>query len=127
MDGETLMINLLKSLFRWLVGVVSGSRSHNLVRPSDKGLFDPFSPISSLKKIDNDYQANYGVSNVDNDFEKIMSETSTQEGSFTDNVEPTPAFLFFRVVVVLVALGLGVRLIGLQITQGQENFSLAEG
>lgn len=121
------MSSPLKSALRWIVGVLSGSRSYNLVRPSDKGLFDPFSPISSLKKIDNDYQTNYGVSNVDNDFEKIMSETSAQEGSFTDNVEPTPAFLFFRVIVVLVALGLGMRLIGLQITQGQENFSLAEG
>ncbi len=121
------MNNFFRELQRRLAGILSGSKSHNLVRPSDKGLFDPFSPITSLKEINNDYQPNYGTSNVDNDFQKIMSEASTQEGSFTDNIDPTPAFFFFRIVVIFVALVLGARLIGLQITQGQENFSLAEG
>ncbi|QQG50360.1 MAG: penicillin-binding protein 2 [Candidatus Berkelbacteria bacterium] len=110
---------------KWLWKLVWHPRS--LMRPSDKGLFDPFVPITSLKRVENEYQADYKLTNVDEDFERIMSGYGSANGDFDENVEQLPGFLLFKAVVIVVALVLGVRLIGLQITQGEENYSLAEG
>lgn len=111
--------------FHWLWKFIWRPRS--LIRPSDKGLFDPFVPITSLKRVENEYQADYKLTNVDEDFERIMDGYNSSGKDFDENVEQLPGFLLFKAVVFIVAITLGVRLIGLQITQGEENYSLAEG
>lgn len=113
------------NIFTSLIGLLFRRRS--IIRPSDKGLFDPFVPIGSLKRIENDFTGDFDLTKSNVDFERAMSEQSTAIGEFDENINQAPGFLLFRFLVLAVALALGARLIGLQITQGQENFSLAEG
>lgn len=111
----------------WAIWNFLFRRSTNVIRPSDKGLFDPFVPITSLKRVENEFQADYQLTNVNTDFERLMSENSTRSVDFDENIAQPPGFLTFRLLIMLISLVLGIRLIGLQITRGQENFSLAEG
>lgn len=115
-------MNLLQQFWQALV-----NRYRSVIRPSDRGLFDPFVPISSLKRIENEFQADYKLTTVNEDFERIMRESSSGAADFEENLPSQPSFVMFRFVIIAFALVLGARLIGLQITQGQENFSLAEG
>jgi penicillin-binding protein 2 len=116
------MIKLARDLLVSLLG-----RFRSVIRPSDRGLFDPFVPISSLKRIENEFQADYKLTTVNEDFERIIRETTATSADFEENLPSRPGFILFRIAITVVALVLGGRLISLQITQGQANFSLAEG
>ncbi len=98
----------------------------SLVRPSDRGIFDPFLPITSLKRIENEFQADYELADQKNDYRNTGTGT-VDSLSYEERIESPPAFLGFRLVSVVIALILGWRLVGLQITKGAENFSRAEG
>jgi penicillin-binding protein 2 len=102
------------------------TRRRALVRPDDRGLFDPFLPITSLKRIENEFEAPYELADQRNDFRNTATGR-TESMNFEENVELAPSFISFRIVTILAALVLATRLIGLQITQGAENFSQAEG
>lgn len=94
------------------------SRFGQMVRPraiqsTDSGIFDPFVALGSLKRIDNEYQADYGL--------------TEEKDFFESNGEPKRSFFVIRAIAVLIASVFAFRLISLQITQGQENYQLAEG
>jgi penicillin-binding protein 2 len=101
-------------------------RRQSLVRPTDRGIFDPFLPITSLKRIENEFQADYELADQRNDYRNTGTGI-TDPFNFEENTATTPGFTLFRVITVLIALVLAARLIGLQISQGAENFSRAEG
>lgn len=111
------MLRKLFSLFRI---------KRSLVRPSDRGIFDPFLPITSLKRIENEFQADYELADQKNDYRNTGTGTVDNLG-YEESIEAPPAFLGFRLITVVIALALGWRLVGLQITKGAENFSRAEG
>ncbi len=106
--------------------IIDFFRRRALVRPSDRGLFDPFLPISSLKRIENEFQADYELTDQKNDFRNTGTGI-TDSPNFEENIVATPAFTLFRLLTFVVALVLAARLIGLQISRGAENFSQAEG
>lgn len=110
-------------MFSWLSGLW---RRRSLVRPTDRGIFDPFLPITSLKRIENEFQADYELADQKNDYRNTGTGV-TDSLNFEENVATTPSFGVFRVLTVLIALVLAGRLVGLQISQGAENFSRAEG
>ena len=97
---------VIKSL-RYLVNQLRRQR----IRSSDTGLFDPYTSIGSLKPLANNY------------------ETEAEEvfGGGDDVPKEKRTFFFFRAAVVFVGLIIAYRLIGLQISHGQENYRLAEG
>lgn len=107
---------LLSSLLRW----------RSPVRPDDRGLFDPFLPITSLKRIENEFQADYELADQKNDF-RNNATGSVDSVNFEENVEAQPTLVTFRFLIILAAAVLAFRLMGLQISQGAENFSRAEG
>lgn len=98
----------------------------SLVRSSDRGIFDPFLPITSLKRIENEFQADYELADQKNDYRNTATGV-TDSLNFEENVVANPSFSLLRAVTVVVALVLAGRLVGLQISQGAENFSRAEG
>ncbi len=114
-------MNFFKRFFGWF----DRFRSKSLIRPSDRGLFDPFVPITSLKRLNNEYQAGFEMTSEKDSF--LPPGEAQRPDEFDENVTTTPGFWFFRVVILLAAGVLFFRLIGLQISQGQENFSRAEG
>lgn len=113
-------MKILRGIFNFI------SRRRTLVRPDDRGLFDPFLPITSLKKIENEFETSYEPTDQKNDFRNTGTGV-TESMNFEENIASAPSFIGFRFVTILAALILATRLIGLQITQGAENFSQAEG
>ncbi|MEX0594625.1 MAG: penicillin-binding transpeptidase domain-containing protein, partial [Patescibacteria group bacterium] len=83
-------------------------------RSSDQGIFDPYVPLGSLKQIKEDFSPELPIAETES---QPFDEVTTSRGGFG----------FFKVVTVVIAGLLMFRLIFLQITQGQENFLLAEG
>ncbi len=103
----------LDAFFAWLFSIIRGWFSRSTIKSTDKGLFDPFIPVGPLKRVDWEYQAGY--------------ELTGQPGFFAETDSPTRSFLPLRLLMIIGVAVIGIRLIGLQITQGAENFSLAEG
>jgi len=83
------------------------------IKPTDSGLFDPFVPLGSLRRLENEYLADYPLTNNKDDFES--------------QPEAKREFIPLRLVLFLVIAVFGWRLIALQIANGQENYRLAEG
>lgn len=82
------------------------------VRSTDSGLFDPFVPVGELKPLKGN-QSLWQTESVETD-----QPVSAQESS--------PAYFYFRFLVILLGVILTGRLIVLQISQGQQNYLLAE-
>ncbi len=89
------------------------------IRSTDKGIFDPYVPIGSVKPLSDDYQPMVEAA------EPVTGEPS--EPLSTDQPPTKRALLVFRLLVIVFVAILAFRLIGLQIVQGQQNYSLAEG
>jgi len=87
--------------------------NRSAMRASDSGLFDPFTPIGKLKKVEVEYQASYPLTESKDTFE---TEIKTKRHFY-------PLKILLGVIILIVSF----RLMTLQITQGQENYSLAEG
>ncbi len=99
----------MKSFFRWLQQLFG---KQNL-RSSDTGLFDPFLPIASVKKVDDEQS-----------FDRIAEEA---DPFFSEQVMQRRQFMPFKLILVLIVAGVVLRLTVLQISQGQANYQLAEG
>lgn len=87
--------------------------NRDAIKPNDKGIFDPYLPISQIGKVKGQFQ----------DEPDGYYEPTHQ----ADLPLRKPDLLVLRFGMVIVLALLSVRLIGLQITKGQENYSLAEG
>ena len=99
----TKLLNLWRSITR-----------PSSIRSSDSGIFDPYLPLGTLKKIDKEYRADYGM-------------TENKEVFESSNDEAKRSFFILRATVFLIVAIFVIRLTSLQITQGQENFQRAEG
>lgn len=99
----------MKHFFRWLQQLFS---KQNL-RSSDTGLFDPFLPIASVKKADDEQS-----------FDQIAEDA---DPFFSEQVMQRRQFMPFKLILVLIVAGVVFRLTVLQISQGQANYQLAEG
>lgn len=82
-------------------------------RSTDRGLFDPFMPIGSLKPIANEYQADH--------------ELPSSDAALEESVPEKRHFWLFKAVVTLTVVGLAGRLLILQIARGQEFTLRAKG
>jgi len=102
------MDNLLSILSK-----ITNLFSRRQVRSTDTGIFDPYLPIGSLKPLQGDH------------FE--WQQTTVED--VTDVTVPPvkKSFVYVRLLVILLASILAVRLIFLQISEGQANYLLAEG
>ncbi|MCR4277451.1 MAG: penicillin-binding protein 2 [Candidatus Berkelbacteria bacterium] len=83
------------------------------IRSTDSGIFDPYIPLGSLKTLEGDYEG--------------VSDTLANSEVLESSVQPKRPFFILKSVAFLVAALFAFRLISLQITQGQENYRLAEG
>lgn len=99
----------MKHFFRWLQQLF-GKQS---LRSSDTGLFDPFLPIASVKKTDDEQS-----------FDQIAEDA---DPFFSEQVMQRRQFMPFKLILVLIVAGVVLRLTVLQISQGQANYQLAEG
>jgi len=86
--------------------------SRYLPRSSDRGIFDPYLSLGSAAPLGQEYEVDY------------QTDDPT---IFSDAIPEKRQFWPFRLLVILLVSTLSGRLLFLQITQGQENYSLAEG
>lgn len=105
--------NNIKNIFIKISKIPSLLIRPSKPRSSDFGIFDPYVPLGALKEIKEDF--NQGPAPF------------VEDSSFVDTSESKKSFVVFKVLVVLVASLFMFRFVALQITQGQENFRLAEG
>lgn len=103
---------IFKRLWDWLAKFIEGGKP----RPTDSGVFDPYVPLGSLKQVSDDFSK-----------EPTSSEEIDKNSSFDEVSAFKRSFTLFKVLIILVTSVLLFRLVFLQITQGQENFLLAEG
>lgn len=94
----------------WVVAHLKVSK----IRSTDSGIFDPYLPLGSLKSVAVEYSADLEPS----------GDTGVLESS--DGLGRR-SFFILKSVSFLIASLFAFRLISLQITQGQENYRLAEG
>ncbi len=98
----------------WLpIGWILSRFGSSKMRSSDSGIFDPYLPLGSLKTVEGDYLADV--------------EPTGDGRQMESSVEARRSFFILKSVMFLVAALFTFRLISLQITQGQENYRLAEG
>ncbi|MDO8649806.1 MAG: penicillin-binding protein 2 [Candidatus Berkelbacteria bacterium] len=83
------------------------------IRSTDLGIFDPYVPLGSLKTLGADYESSV--------------KDPAEGGVLESNVQSRRSFFLLKAVAFLIAAIFAFRLISLQITQGQENYRLAEG
>ncbi|HUD20605.1 MAG TPA: penicillin-binding protein 2 [Candidatus Saccharimonadales bacterium] len=99
---------MIKKLFAWL--------KKSPTRPGDTGLFDPYLPVTSLKPLSADYRTNE------------LEEPSVADQSLPEEeIAKGDNFLAFKLIVAVILTVFLVRLVVLQISQGQANYALAEG
>lgn len=96
-----------------LIGWVWDRFRPNRITASDSGLFDPYVPLGSVKRL----------SPTLHEEEEISGETPELEGV----PQPFSSLFVFQTIILLAGLVIAFRLANLQITRGQENYSLAEG
>ncbi|MEX1051898.1 MAG: penicillin-binding protein 2 [Patescibacteria group bacterium] len=112
--GKKLIV-YLQILLGWLTGLVRAVIIAGRPRSSDTGIFDPYVPLGSLRQVGNEYQP------------ELSPSSDIDQVSFEDVAVPKRDFTIFKLAAVLAVGILAFRLVLLQITQGQENFLLAEG
>lgn len=101
---------------RWRV--LFRRRTHR-IQANDRGIFDPYVPLTSVKQLSQSYAPELEVNTFEpaEQPELMSSEQSPEKRGLVG----------FRLVVILLVTVLAIRLIDLQIVQGRENYSLAEG
>jgi len=104
---------MLSVITKWLGEFSRRLFSRTVIRSTDSGLFDPFVPIGSIKRLDPEYRADYPL--------------SQDKENFESDAQPKQQFYLLRTLLIMIAVFVSFRLIALQITQGQENYQLAEG
>lgn len=97
----------------WPIDWVWARIRSSKIRSSDLGIFDPYVPLGSLKTVGSEYQED--------------SQIPLDEGLLESSIQPNRSFFVLKSGAFLVAAIFAFRLISLQITQGQENYRLAEG
>ena len=97
-------------LFKFL-SWVSARLGPSKIRSDDVGIFDPYLPLGSLKKVEVDYG------------NEIFASSEIMES----NISSRRSYFILKAITFLIAGLFIFRLISLQITQGQENYRLAEG
>lgn len=100
---------MITDLFRKLLSLVRPKK----IRSTDSGIFDPFTPVGELKPLTGN-QVLWQNDPVETDL-----PVSSQDYQ--------AAFGFFRILVIILGAVLAGRLVVLQISQGQQNYLLAEG
>lgn len=103
---------IFKNILNWLTKFIESGKP----RPADSGIFDPYVPLGSLKPVRDDFSK-----------EPASPEEIDKNNSFDEVTAFRRSFTLFKVLVILISSVLLFRLVFLQITQGQENFLLAEG
>lgn len=102
---------LLAKLAKW--------RRGRKIHASDSGIFDPYLPINSIKPLSENYEP---------PLETALSVAADPGEAYSSDRQPEKqGLMIFRLLVVMLAAVLCFRLISLQIVQGQQNYSLAEG
>lgn len=91
----------------------SKQTTKNRLDPSDTGIFDPYIPLGKVNP-----------AGPELDFDKVAEAA---DPFFSEQVKERRLFGLFKLILVLVTLVVTYRLVFLQISQGQENYSLAEG
>ncbi len=109
------IIEYMRDFGYWLLGLVRAVIAAGRPRSSDTGIFDPYVPLGSLRQVSPDYQP------------ELSPNSAIDQTSFDDVAIPKRGFTAFKIVTLLAVGTLVFRLVLLQITQGQENFLLAEG
>lgn len=114
MGRKKIITSWLEKCWQFLL-----SRRGPTIKSADKGIFDPYLPISSLKPLSADYTAAG---------EQPLEESLIQETDLSSEQSPEKrGFVVFRLVVIAIVATLAIRLIDLQIVLGQQNYSLAQG
>ena len=103
---------MIKQLWDKLVKFIEAGKPHS----TDSGIFDPYVPLGSLKQVRDDFSK-----------EPTSTEGVDSSSAFDEVSAAKRGFTLFKILVVLISSVLLFRLVFLQITQGQENFLLAEG
>ncbi len=104
---------LLSRLTNWL--------SSRKIRSTDAGIFDPYVPLTSVKPLSEHYEPPLETTL---NFEAAEAPLGSLSSDQPAQKRP---FMIFRLVVIGLMAVLALRLISLQIVQGQQNYSLAEG
>lgn len=90
------------------------------IRPTDSGIFDPYLPIAAIKPLSDRYEPPLETA-------LAVEAAAPSEGLSSDQAPEKRGLVVFRLIVIGLVAVIAVRLIGLQIVQGQQNYSLAEG
>ncbi len=109
------LFGYIQQLYFWFISLVKAVVAAGRPRSSDTGIFDPYVPLGSLRQVGNEFQP------------ELSPSSDINQSSFEDVAEPKRGFTVFKLAVLLTVGVLAFRLVLLQITQGQENFLLAEG
>lgn len=99
----------MKKIIKWIQQLSSKQN----FRSSDTGIFDPFLPIATVRKPEDEQN-----------FDRIAEDA---DPFFSEQVIQRRQFVPFKLVVFLIVSVVALRLTVLQITQGQANYQLAEG
>lgn len=103
------IVGIIKIPLIWVWGRFGSSK----IKSTDSGIFDPYLPLGSLKALNNVYHDEIDL--------------PEDEGILESGIQSRRTFFILKAVTFLVAALFVFRLISLQITQGQENYRLAEG
>lgn len=100
---------MIKQLIQKFLAAIRSKK----IRSTDSGIFDPYVPIANLTALKNRHDT--------------WPETDLTEVLPLNSQTEKPSYLYFQLLVLLLAVVLSGRLIILQISQGQQNYTLAEG
>lgn len=103
------LVKLILSVFGWLLTRFGSAK----IRSTDIGIFDPYLPLGTLKAVEIDSRTDI----------EIFGESEIIES----NVGNRRSYFILKAITFLIAGIFAFRLISLQISQGQENYQLAEG
>lgn len=103
------------NIFRKIFGRLS-KKQRRLLQSADRGIFDPYLPIASIKPLGNQQQ----------DWSMSEKSEAEPEGAGED-IRQVEQYWLLKTLVTVIGVIIVGRLTFLQISHGQENYVLAEG